>query len=93
MTDRGMTWVGFRTYAANTSDINSYKWIDGTKSDYSKWAISQPDYDTEYCVQIYSDDITNKTGYLTGDWNNEACDLHLRNSVCKKAANVIQQLS
>lgn len=86
----GFTWIGFRTNAADQSNVNLYKWIDGSKSDYFKWAAGQPDNDNEYCVQIFSEDIINVTGYLTGDWNNLPCDERIRNSVCKKTANVIQ---
>lgn len=76
---RDGAWIGLSTVKNNPT---TWKWTDGTPTDYSHWADGEPQDDGN-CATLYPDEI-NANGNYNLHWDDNDCGEKLRAFICKR---------
>ncbi|RCN52494.1 lectin C-type domain protein [Ancylostoma caninum] len=60
-------------------------WTDGSKVNYTKWAVHQPDSpETKHCTQLHQDPGPGLIYVENWKWNSISCDTRMKYFVCKR---------
>lgn len=80
-------WIGGK----RTDDNSEFRWIDGTKLDFTHWRMDGPiDDDNKNCIEMISSVTTIKLSpdARVGEWVNTECNKHNFVTLCEKPQDI-----